>query len=100
MKIRLMALSLLLAAGSVQADFGFANSHCSKWLDPTLSEQAPQRNQWVLGYLTAAARYAGEDKNLAYLDPSDALRRLQGFCKANPEFSLEAAVMTEILKEE
>ncbi|MEN8175121.1 MAG: hypothetical protein ABFS23_05130 [Pseudomonadota bacterium] len=91
--------ALLLAAGAApQADFGYANSHCARWLDPENAAEEPARRQWIFGYLSAAARYG--DKDLSTLDPNDAIARLQAYCGENPHESLEAAVLSVILTEE
>lgn len=82
-------------APAARADFGFANSQCARWLDPSLASEEPARRQWLFGYLTGLARCG--DRDLTYLDPDDAIARLRAFCAANPTQSLETAVLTEIM---
>jgi len=93
-----LVFSLLLPAQLVQADFGYANSKCSRWLDPVNAAEEPARRQWILGYLSAAARYA--DKDLSELNPNDALESTRRYCQSNPRSSLEAAVLGVVLKDE
>ena len=83
---------------AVQADFGYANSRCSRWLDPANVVEEPARRQWILGYLSAAARYA--EKDLSELNPNDALDEAKRYCEENPRSSLETAVLGTVLKED
>ena len=88
------ALALILAAAlmvpfTAVADFGFANSHCSRWLDPELADQEMARRQWVLGYLTAFNRYSGRE--ITNTDPNALLEKLREHCVAHPKDTLETA---------
>lgn len=94
----LAALTLILASASAHADFGYANSQCSRWLDPELAGEEVARRQWVLGYLSAAARFG--EKDLTYMDPNDALVRLRDHCAQHPTDSLETAVLKTVLSDE
>ena len=90
-----LAPTLILAAAAIMApltavaDFGFANSHCSRWLDPELADEEMARRQWVLGYLTAFNRYGGRE--ITNTDPNALLEKLREHCAAHPKDSLEAA---------
>jgi hypothetical protein len=80
---------MLAAAMQASADFGFANSQCSHWLDPEMADQEMARHQWVFGYLTAAACYSNQE--LLNTDPNKLLKKLRERCNAHPTESLESA---------
>ena len=84
-----MAALMGLSAMPASADFGFANSQCSRWMDPDKADQEMARRQWVFGYLTASARYG--DKDILNSDPNQLIERLRAHCQANPGDSLETA---------
>ena len=90
-------LPLAMLAAPVAADFGYANSQCSRWLDPELAGEEMARRQWVLGYLTAFNRYGG--KEITNTDPNVLMEKLREHCAAHPTDSLETAaeaMLTEI----
>lgn len=85
----MVAAGLLVVSVSASADFGFANSQCSRWLDPAKADQEMARRQWVFGYLTAYTRYG----SVAILntDPNELVEKMRAHCRAHPTDSLETA---------
>ena len=98
---------------AAHADFGYANSACWRFVEsealvpdtqvpdkqaPDKQAQDEAKRQWVMGYLSAAARYGSFD--LVNSDPKEHLAAVLGFCVANPKHSLEAAVRRAVLHEE
>ena len=86
------SIALLPLALPAWADFGYANSQCSRWLDPELADEEMARRQWVLGYLTAFNRYSGQE--ITNTDPNELLKKLREHCVAHPTDSLETATET------
>jgi len=84
-----MALLMGASVMPASADFGFANSQCSRWLDPEKADEEMARRQWVFGYLTASARYGNKD--ILNTDPNQLIERLRTHCQAHPTDSLETA---------
>ncbi|MCP5140865.1 MAG: hypothetical protein H6980_00765 [Gammaproteobacteria bacterium] len=91
-------LLAVLAATPASADFGYANSACWRFVESEAQAPDEAKRQWVLGYLSAAARYGEFD--LLNSEPKDHLALVIGFCEANPKHSLEAAVRRAILNEQ
>ena len=83
--VSLMGLSDMPAS----ADFGFANSQCSRWMDPEKAVQEMARRQWVFGYLTATVRYGNKD--ILNSDPNKLIESLRAHCQSHPGDSLETA---------
>ena len=85
----IMAVLMGLSVMPVSADFGFANSQCSRWMDPEKADQEMARRQWVFGYLTATARYGNKD--ILNSDPNKLIESLRAHCQSLPGDSLETA---------
>lgn len=79
----------LFAAMPAAADFGYANSHCARLLDPELAGEEMARRQWVLGYLTAFNRYG--EREITNTDPNAFIDKLRSYCQAHPGDTLETA---------
>lgn len=89
-------LAVTLLPPPAQADFGFANSGCARWLDPDLADQEFARRQWVFGYLSAYNRYG--DRDITNTDPNEWIDTLRAHCSAHPRDSLESAAEALLLQ--
>lgn len=91
-----LILLMVLMTGQALADFGYANSHCRRWLAPEMASEEMARRQWMLGYVTAYARFGDED--ILNQDPNSIVEALRIHCRAHPEHTLETTIMEVVVK--